>query len=322
MHRDRVERLEGVGCTGDEAVRLCGLTKVYRGRVVLDGLELSIAAGEIVGLLGDNGAGKTTAIRLLLGLARPSAGRAFAFGEAMPSRSALARTGALLEAPAFYRWRSGRANLAIIADQGPPVSPSAVSDALDLVGLTAQAGQSVRTYSQGMRQRLGLAAALMRHPRLLVLDEPANGLDPTWIARLRDLVRHEAAAGAAVLVSSHLLGEVEQVCDRVAVLDHGKLLAVGPTADIGGADTHVRVVVRTQDHAAALGALRAFVATSSEPGVLLVAGESGRTVNAALAAAGVIPDQVGVERLGLEARLLRLTTPDRKIHDLTEEAGP
>ena len=215
-----------------------GLTKQYRGTVAVDGLDLSVGAGQVFGFLGPNGAGKTTTLRMLLGLIRPTAGEAWLNGRRAGSPGGLAGVGAMIEEPAFYPWLSGRQNLAVLALTGPALPAAAGSDpvgaALDRVGLTAVAGRKVKAYSQGMRQRLGLAAALLRRPSLLLLDEPANGLDPAGIREFRTLLRSLAAGGTTVFLSSHLLGEVEQTCDRAAVLHEGRLIGQGPVADLAG----------------------------------------------------------------------------------------
>lgn len=177
------------------------------------------------GFLGPNGSGKTTTMRMLLGLIAPTAGRAWVNGRRLPDPDGLSRVGAMIEEPAFYPWMTGRRDLEVLALHGPPPSrPNAVGAVLERAGLSAVAGRKVKTYSQGMRQRLGLAAALLRDPALLVLDEPTNGMDPAGIWEFRALLRGLADDGMTVFVSSHLLAEVEQVCDRVAVMNQGRLV--------------------------------------------------------------------------------------------------
>jgi ABC-2 type transport system ATP-binding protein len=290
-----------------EAIRLYDVSKSFRGRPAVDGLSLAVNEGEVFGFLGPNGAGKTTTIRLLLGLLRPDSGRALLFGDPVPCPHRLADIGAVVEEPAFYPWMSGRRNLSVLADEGAPVSPGAVDEALDLVGLAEVASRKMKTYSQGMRQRLGLAAALLRRPKLLILDEPANGLDPAGIREFRDRFRALGDQGVTVFLSSHLLGEVERICDRVAIVDRGKLVAVGGIDELGHGLERIRVQVRPEDHAAAATVLAAFDATSPQAGVFLVAGSEGRRVNEALARSGVFADSIGVERSGLEERFLALT---------------
>jgi ABC-2 type transport system ATP-binding protein len=257
--------------------------------------------------LGPNGAGKTTTIRLLLGLLRADAGEAFLLGERVPCPGRLRDVGAMVEEPAFYPWLSGRRNLQVLADTGAPVARTAVGEALERAGLAAVADRKVKTYSQGMRQRLGLAAALLRRPLLLLLDEPANGLDPAGIREFRTLLRELGDTGTTVFLSSHLLGEVERVCDRVAIVDRGRLVKVGSTNELGRGEERVRVVVRPQDETAALTLLAGWQVSPRGTGILSVMAGSGREVNQALAAGGVFAESVVMERSGLEERFLAIT---------------
>jgi ABC-2 type transport system ATP-binding protein len=211
------------------AVDLRGLTKRYGRRVVLDGLDMRVPDGAIAGFVGPNGAGKTTTLRILLGLVRPNAGGGRVLGEplAEPARY-LSRVGALIESPAFYPALSGERNLAALAELGGHARDR-VGAALDRVGLADRAGDPFRSYSLGMKQRLGIAGALLGDPDLLVLDEPTNGLDPSGIRQMRDLLRSLGAAdGPTVLVSSHLLAEMEQICDWLVVVERGRLAYCGP----------------------------------------------------------------------------------------------
>jgi ABC-type multidrug transport system ATPase subunit len=277
----------------------------------VDRLDLQVVAGEVFGFLGPNGAGKTTTIRLLLGLLRADAGQAWLLGERVPCPAQLAQVGAMVEEPAFYPWMSGRRNLRVLAKTGAPVGRNAVEEALAQSGLSAVAGRKVKTYSQGMRQRLGLAVALLRKPRLLLLDEPANGLDPAGIREFRTLLRELAGEGVAVFLSSHLLGEVEQVCDRVAIIDRGHLVAVGTTAELGRGEERVRVTLRPDDEPAAIAVLAgAGLSAGREgerPGTLLVDSASGRDVNMTLAHGEIFAEAVGLARSGLEERFLAIT---------------
>lgn len=217
-----------------------GLTKRYGRLVALDGLNIEVRRGTVYGFLGPNGAGKTTAISLVLGLIAASEGHTRLFG--LDSRTHLAeglrRTGAILEGQAYYPLLSARENLRIWAAISGGVTDTRVEEMLDLVGLGGRAGDPVRTYSQGMKQRLGLAAALLHDPELLVLDEPTNGLDPAGMREFRDLIREFPKMGKTVFVSSHLLGEVEQMCTDVGIVKAGRLVAQGPVASLvsgGGA---------------------------------------------------------------------------------------
>jgi ABC-2 type transport system ATP-binding protein len=209
------------------------LTKRYGHRPAVDRVSLTVRRGEVYGFLGPNGAGKTTTLRMLLGLVRPSQGRATVLGHEPGTPAALARIGALVEGPGFYPYLSGRDNLRVLARYGGH-DDIAVEAALELVDLTSRAGDRYKSYSLGMKQRLGVAAALLGQPDLLILDEPTNGLDPAGMADMRDLIRCLADQGQTVLLSSHLLGEVQQICDRVGVILAGRLLTESTVADLRG----------------------------------------------------------------------------------------
>ena len=225
-------------------IELTGLRKEYRRFrrppiVALDGLDLSVPEGGVFGFLGPNGSGKTTTIRCLLALARPTSGACRVLGVDSQSEltQVIGRIGSLVEMPGLFPAMSGRKNLSLLGRiQG--IGPSAVNGVLERVGLTERADDPVRNYSLGMRQRLGIAVALLKDPQLLVLDEPANGLDPAGIKEVRELLRGLGAEGRTVFVSSHLLTEVQQTCDRVAVLARGRCVAAGNVDDVltaGGA---------------------------------------------------------------------------------------
>jgi ABC-2 type transport system ATP-binding protein len=206
-------------------IEVRGLTKRFGPVLAVDQLSFTVEAGEVVGFLGANGAGKTTTLRMLLGLVRPDAGTATINGHAYADLpEPLHQVGAVLEASSFHPGRTARSHLRIQAMAGE-ADPSRIDDVLELTGLTAAAGRRVGGFSLGMRQRLGLATALLTDPELLILDEPANGLDPEGVRWLRDLLRGLAAEGATVLVSSHILAEVAQTADSVVILDHGRLVA-------------------------------------------------------------------------------------------------
>src|SRR5438270_9274756 len=210
------------------AIETHGLSKHFGQRKAVDGLTISIPSGTIAGFVGPNGAGKTTTIRLLLGLVRPGEGRATILGKPLTHpRSYLPRVGALIEAPAFYPSLSGRTNLEVLAHLGGHPR-SRVGQLLELVDLSDRAKDPVRKYSQGMKQRLGVAMALLPDPDLLILDEPTNGLDPLGIIQMRDLLRHLREQGKTIFLSSHLLGELEQVTDWLVMLHQGKALYNGP----------------------------------------------------------------------------------------------
>ncbi len=214
------------------AISTTGLTKRFGDRTVVDHIELKIPHGSVCGFVGPNGAGKTTTIRMLLGLVRPTAGSGEILGGSLEDPATyLDKVGALIESPAFYPQLSGRDNLKALARLGQlPVSK--VDPALERSGLAARAGDRYRTYSLGMKQRLGIAAALLPSPELLVLDEPTNGLDPAGIVEMRALIRSFADDGITVLVSSHLISEIEQICDYIVMIRAGKLVHQGTVADL------------------------------------------------------------------------------------------
>ncbi|TWD14969.1 ABC-2 type transport system ATP-binding protein [Streptomyces sp. T12] len=302
---------------GDGIVVTRGLTKRYRGgQLAVDDLRLTVPAGSVFGFLGPNGSGKTTTIRMLMGLIEPTSGTAHVLGRPMPrsARAVLPHVGALIEGPALYGFLSGRDNLLRLDAADPTADPrtrkARVAAALDRVGLTAAAGKKARAYSLGMKQRLGLAAALLRPRRLLVLDEPTNGLDPQGMREIRSLVRELATDGTTVFLSSHLLDEIEQVCTHVAVMARGRLITQGPVADLA-AGARGRLVVATPDSADATRVLKeqgvADVVVDGER----VTGEAPERdlaeVNAALVTAGVRVRGFGVERASLEDAFVALT---------------
>jgi ABC-2 type transport system ATP-binding protein len=301
----------------DAVIATRGLSKRYRGgQLAVDGLDLSVPAGSVFGFLGPNGSGKTTTIRMLMGLIEPTSGTARVLGQRMPrsTRAVLPHVGALIEGPALYGFLSGRDNLLRYDAADPAADPrtrrTRVGIALDRVGLTAAAGKKAKAYSLGMKQRLGLAAALLQPRRLLVLDEPTNGLDPQGMREIRSLVRELASDGTTVFLSSHLLDEIEQVCTHAAVMAQGRLITQGPVADLA-AGARGRLVVTTPDAGDAARILK-------EQGVAdLTVTETGVTaeqpdrelaeLNAALVMAGVRVRGFGVERASLEDAFVALT---------------
>jgi ABC-2 type transport system ATP-binding protein len=209
----------------EPVVKVDGLTKRYGDLTAVDGLSFSLEQGTVTGFLGPNGAGKTTTLRLLLGLAEPTAGQVVVFGHRYRELDHPARqVGAILESNDFHPGRSGRDHLRVLA-AAADIAPNRVEEVLEVVALASAADRAVKTFSLGMRQRLGLAGALLGEPQLLVLDEPANGMDPAGVLWLRNLMRHFAGDGGTVLVSSHLLAEVAQSVDRVLIINHGRLVA-------------------------------------------------------------------------------------------------
>jgi ABC-2 type transport system ATP-binding protein len=301
-----------------------GLRKEYRrfrgqATVAVDGLDLSVPAGGVFGFLGPNGAGKTTTIRTLLGLARPTAGRCRVFGVDAQHEyfRVQRRVGTMIETQALFLGFSGRRNLSLLAGmEGIP--ESAVDEALDRVGLADRAGDRLETYSLGMKQRLGLAAALVKDPELLVLDEPANGLDPAGIRDVRRLLRRLGDEGRTVFVSSHLLGEVQQMCDKVAVLSQGRCVATGSVAEVLASAGMRGVVVRLADLVAGRAALEAAGYSVSEDGQSLVVGvdpSAAPHVAEALAVRDLYPLELRPGGASLEEAFLTLTgeTPDGSL---------
>ncbi|MFL6204924.1 MAG: ABC transporter ATP-binding protein [Acidimicrobiales bacterium] len=243
-------------------IEIQGLRKEYRtlrrrAHVAVDGLDLEVPEGGVFGFLGPNGSGKTTTIRCLLGLTRPTAGIASVLAVRAPAQvdRVIGRIGAIVETPALFPTMSARRNLALLG-RVERIGPKAVARALDRVGLSERADDLVKTYSLGMRQRLGLAQALLKDPELLILDEPANGLDPAGIKEIRELLRSLGDEGRTVFVSSHLLTEIQHTCDRVAILTRGRCVATGTVDDVlhRGHETTLRLAV--PDLAAGLAVLQ------------------------------------------------------------------
>jgi ABC-type multidrug transport system ATPase subunit len=291
-------------------IRTQGLTKRYGAVQAVEDLALDVAEGDVYGFLGPNGSGKTTTVRMLLGLVLATSGSIELLGQPMPARSrdVLPLVGALVEGPAAYPGLSGRANLALVDAMGPAgarVSRARrVDDALDQVGLGGVDRRPVRAYSLGMRQRLGLAAALLRSPRLLVLDEPTNGLDPQGIREIRDLLLQLNAAGTTVFLSSHLLAEVDQTCGRIGVLDRGRLV-LQERLDVLRRPTG-RLQVRTPDVGRARALLDGQVEAYDAAG-LLVRHADPAALNALLVGAGVRVQMLAPEHRSLEDVVLEAT---------------
>jgi len=236
----------------DSVIETTGLTKRFGERVAVNGIDLTVPAGVAFGFLGPNGAGKTTLIRTLLGLTRASAGEFTLLGLPQPSkrREALARVGAIVEEPRFHSHLTGRENLKIVAAARDGAADARIRPSLERVGLVDRADDRVKSYSLGMRQRLGIARCLLADPALMILDEPMNGLDPAGILETRHLIRSFVDEGRTVFLSSHLLDEVEKTCDQVAIVDHGRVIVQGPVAEVaaGGEPT---LLVQVDDLTAA-----------------------------------------------------------------------
>ena len=307
------------------AVASTGLTKRFRGgQLAVDQVSLAVPSGSVYGFLGPNGSGKTTTIRMLLGLAFATSGRAELLGAPMPAGAAraLPRVGALVEGPAFYPFLTGQANLARCAAADPTAdprtAPAQIGQALDRVGLLGAAGKRYRHYSLGMKQRLAIAATLLRPRELLVLDEPTNGLDPQGTREVRTLIQQIAADGITVFMSSHLLAEVEQVCSHVGVMRAGRLVFQGPLAQLRRTGAP-RIRVETADPEAAATVLKrlglpAWQVTGNEVTAQL-AGQEPELICAELAAAGVGIRGFGVAVPALEDLFVALTGEGFDIHD-------
>jgi len=298
-----------------------GLVKQYGRLRAVDGIDLAVQEGDVYGFLGANGSGKTTTVRMLLGLVLPTSGEIDLLGERMPraGRRVLPRVGALIEGPAHYGHLSGRENLSLLDASGRGGSwrtrRRRVDDALEQVGLAGVGRRPVKAYSLGMRQRLGLAGALLRRPELLVLDEPTNGLDPQGITEVRELLLELHRGGTTVFLSSHLLAEVEQLCSRVGVLDSGRLVLQDELATLT-APTGSTVV-----HTPAPDRVRAALdgrVTAIEGERVVVRGADPAEVNALLVGAGIPVTGLALERPTLEEVVLAAagTSTDRV------EAGP
>jgi ABC-2 type transport system ATP-binding protein len=295
------------------------LSKNYGSRPAVSQLDLEVRRGEIFGFLGPNGAGKTTTIRMALGLVRPTSGRVDVLGRDVSRHGAevLPRVGALVESPALYGYMSGRDNLRAFGSVLGGVPAGRIDEVLEVVDLAGRQKDRVSAYSMGMKQRLGLAVALLHDPELLVLDEPANGLDPAGIVEMRDLMRRLAASGKTIFVSSHVLGEVQQICDRVAIINLGRLVRVAPVAELVGA--HGEFVVSVEPVERALEVVRAQpwgAAARIEDGALVTTSATGRGRDLVqfLAQAGLWPDAVSERQHDLEEIFLELTTANGGVN--------
>jgi ABC-2 type transport system ATP-binding protein len=295
------------------------LTKCFGDRAVVDEVELHVPRGCAFGYLGPNGAGKTTLIRMLLGLTSATSGTMRLLGRPVPAEraAALARVGAIVEEPRFHKHLSGRENLAVIAAARREGAHARIDGALERVGLTERAGDRVGTYSLGMRQRLGIARCLLADPELLILDEPTNGLDPAGINEFRGMIRGFVAEGRTVLLSSHLLDEVEKICDAAAIVDRGRVVLQGTMAEIGAGSEQTLLVRCDQPTRAAsvIGAHAAAHAVTDMPDGLRVTlrpGDSAEAVaadlNRRLVEAGVTVRGLEPTRASLESRFLEITS--------------
>ena len=302
----------------ERAIETSGLTKRFGERTAVDGVDLLVPRGSAFGFLGPNGAGKTTTIRMLLGLTHASAGQMSVLGHPVPAEraTALQRVGAIVEDPCFHPYLSGRENLRVVAAVRGPEAAKRIAPALARVGLSERADDKVKHYSQGMRQRLGVARCLLADPLLLILDEPTNGLDPSGIQEFREMIRAMVEQeGRTVFLSSHLLDEVEKICDAAAIVDRGKIIMQGPIAELAEGGSRHELILGVDDVELALAALAASElvreARRSDEGIRVILSGNPRDaaqINAMLVRAGVGVARLEPVRHSLEQRFLQITS--------------
>ena len=300
--------------TNTFVVETAGLTKRFGDRTAVANVDLRVPRGAAFGYLGPNGAGKTTLIRMLLGLTQATSGTMRLLGRPVPEEraAALARVGAIVEEPRFHAHLTGRENLTIVAAARERVAHDRIDGALARVGLSHRADERVKRYSLGMRQRLGVARSLLGDPELLILDEPTNGLDPAGIHEFRDMIRGFVAEGRTVLLSSHLLDEVEKICDEVAIVDQGQVVAQGPIAELA-AGAKQTILIATSDDQQALAifsAHRAVESVATEPlGIrVTLSADAGDDISRRLVHAGLAIRRFEPARVSLEQRFLEITS--------------
>jgi ABC-2 type transport system ATP-binding protein len=296
--------------TDEIVLRTQNLRKEFGAVRAVDGIDLAVRRGRVTGFLGPNGAGKTTTIGMVLGLIHPSAGRVELFGQPVgPGRNGLLRrVGSLVGAPALLPYLSARDNLRLLARLHPGVSAARIEEVLAQLDLTGAAGRRAGKYSSGMKQRLGLAMALLARPELLVLDEPTNGMDPAGMREMRDLLRELANQGVTVFLSSHLLHEVEQICDEVVVLHRGRIVAQGAVAELLGRQAVVRVRVPAPPAAVAvLAQLPGVTGVEPNGNLVTVRGLASEEIVLQLVQHGIVPSEVTSGRGDLESLFIELT---------------
>jgi ABC-2 type transport system ATP-binding protein len=313
------------------AIETVGLTKRFGERAALDGIDLQVPRGVAFGFLGPNGAGKTTIIRTLLGLTHATSGSMHLLGHPVPAEraQALQRVGAIVEEPRFHMHLTGRENLRIVAAVRGPETFERIDPALARVSLAERADEKVKSYSMGMRQRLGVARCLLADPLLLILDEPTNGLDPGGIQEFREMIRAMVEQeGRTVFISSHLLDEVEKICDHAAIVDRGKIITQGPIAELAEGGTQHELIVGVSDTERALGLIEACgqarESHRSDEGLRVMLADSAdtspaemaATINAALVSAGLSVYRLEPVRQSLERRFLEVTS---RLADSTPE---
>src|SRR5712692_1451246 len=296
----------------DVILQTVELTKAYGKRLAVNGLSLEVVRGEVFGFLGPNGAGKTTTIRLLLNLIKPTRGEVRLFGKSLihNARSLLPRVGALIEQPAFQSYLSGRDNLIAAGGYTGGVPRSQVDKVLEIVGLSERGKDRYSTYSLGMRQRLGVGAALLTDPELIILDEPGNGLDPAGIVEMRELMRKLSQQGKTIFVSSHILAEVRQVCTRIGIIRGGQLIGVGAVDDLLRATSRWEVEVENPEQVCRLlSGVPIISSLAIENGIVVIKAPTmrGRDLLQFLAKNGIWPESVKRSEEDLENIFLRLT---------------
>jgi ABC-2 type transport system ATP-binding protein len=295
--------------TGAPLVEVTGLTKRYGDTLAVDGVDLTVLPGEVYGFLGPNGAGKTTTLRILTGLIAPTSGSVRVLGGAPGRADVLGRTGSMIESPAFYPYLSGLDNLRLLAEYAE-VPRQRIDEVLELVDLTGRARDRFSTYSLGMKQRLGVAAALLKDPELVILDEPTNGLDPAGMRDMRRLIRELGSGGRTVLLSSHLLGEVQQICDRVGIINSGRMVAEHNVEELRGEQ---ELVIRATPRDKAQSILAGFGTVHQYDDTLRVQVDPDRAaeVNRVLVEAGIAVSELHSTERALEDVFFELTSEEK-----------
>jgi ABC-2 type transport system ATP-binding protein len=296
----------------DALVEVTGLTKRYGDTLAVDGVDLTVLAGEVYGFLGPNGAGKTTTLRILTGLIAPTSGTVRVLGGRPGQSDVLGRTGSMIESPAFYPYLSGLDNLRLLAEYAE-VPRQRIDEVLELVDLTDRAKDRFSTYSLGMKQRLGVAGALLKDPELVILDEPTNGLDPAGMRDMRRLIRELGSGGRTVLLSSHLLGEVQQICDRVGIINSGRMVAEHNVDDLRGEQ---ELVVRAAPRESAQKVLTNLLGAGTvhlydDTLRVKVTRDRAAEVNRVLIEAGIAVSELRSTERALEDVFFELTTEEK-----------
>ncbi|MGA7669738.1 MAG: ABC transporter ATP-binding protein [Nitrolancea sp.] len=308
--------------TDEHVIATDRVSKHYgNGIVAVDELSLNVRRGEVYGFVGPNGAGKTTTLRMIAGLVRPTSGSIQVLGAPAGSKNSVRGVGAMIEQPAFYPYLSGQDNLRVMSLHAS-IPATRISEVLEQVELTVRAGDAYRTYSMGMKQRLALAAALLKDPELLILDEPTNGLDPEGIAEMRGLIRGLGTGRRTVLLSSHLMSEVEQICDRVGVIRQGQLVAEGPIDELRGHPQLHIIATPTEGARQLLSDMSEVGVVREHDGVLLVSTDPRHAaeINRRLVYAGIDVSEIRAAAQSLEQVFFKLVQQKGEADDV-EPAG-